>query len=152
MKNQYLTYGSIISVSHVADHNSFITSDGFVKRTVMLRNFVIIKIINYPSTTLILRIWARNLTSSQEPFSTHSFRSSPNSPTPSSSRSSRSLSSQERTTIPKRTNRTRRKFSISSFPQITQMRRPNISPRKSFKNIRLGYLMNSSTILTHLKK
>lgn len=40
MKNQFLTYGSIISISHVSDSNSFITSDGFVKRSVMLRNFV----------------------------------------------------------------------------------------------------------------
>jgi hypothetical protein len=40
-KNQqtYLTYGSIISISHVQDDDSFITSDGFVKRSVMLRNF-----------------------------------------------------------------------------------------------------------------
>jgi hypothetical protein len=38
---QYLTYGSIISISHVDDDDSFITSDGFVKRSIMLRNFVI---------------------------------------------------------------------------------------------------------------
>lgn len=32
----YLTYGSVISISHVQDDNSFITSDGFVKRAVYL--------------------------------------------------------------------------------------------------------------------
>ncbi|CAD8068825.1 unnamed protein product [Paramecium sonneborni] len=35
----YLTYGSIISISHVQDDHSFITADGFVKRAVFLKNF-----------------------------------------------------------------------------------------------------------------
>ncbi|CAD8059333.1 unnamed protein product [Paramecium primaurelia] len=35
----YLTYGSIISISHVQDDHSFITADGFVKRAVCLKNF-----------------------------------------------------------------------------------------------------------------
>ncbi|CAD8132782.1 unnamed protein product [Paramecium pentaurelia] len=35
----YLTYGSVISISHVQDDHSFITADGFVKRSVCLKNF-----------------------------------------------------------------------------------------------------------------
>ncbi|CAD8103545.1 unnamed protein product [Paramecium sonneborni] len=35
----YLTYGSVISISHVQDDHSFITADGFVKRSVYLKNF-----------------------------------------------------------------------------------------------------------------
>jgi len=39
-KTSFITYGSIISISHVADDNSFIYCDGFVKESVILRNHV----------------------------------------------------------------------------------------------------------------
>lgn len=38
--NEYLTYGSIISISSVLDNESYITSNGFIKKNVMLRSFV----------------------------------------------------------------------------------------------------------------
>ena len=41
MENKFLSYGSVISISHVFDDHSFITADGFVKRNVLLKNFVI---------------------------------------------------------------------------------------------------------------
>lgn len=43
-KHVHLTYGSIISISHESDNDSFITSDGFVKRNIILRNYVTFKI------------------------------------------------------------------------------------------------------------
>ncbi len=47
MNSEFLTYGSIISISSVLDGDSFITSNGFVKRNVMLRNFVFIILENF---------------------------------------------------------------------------------------------------------
>lgn len=41
MINNYLTYGSVISISNVIDDDSFVTSNGFIKSNVLLRNYVI---------------------------------------------------------------------------------------------------------------
>lgn len=37
--SNFLTYGSIISICHVENDDSFLISDGFVKRNIMMRNF-----------------------------------------------------------------------------------------------------------------
>ena len=48
----FLSYGSVISISHVTDEHSFITADGFVKRSVLLKNFVLLILKIHSNTSI----------------------------------------------------------------------------------------------------